>query len=49
MPLYRGSIYSFLLEHHDSSPEEIEAGTETLCLEFEKKKPYLLEKWNARE
>jgi glucosylglycerate synthase len=49
VPLYRGSIYSFLLEHYDSSPEEIEAGTETLCLEFEHQKPYLLEKWKARE
>lgn len=49
VPLYRGRIYSFLLEHHDSTPEEIEADTETLCLEFEHQKPYLLEKWKARE
>ena len=49
VPLYRGRIYSFLLEHRDSSPEEIEADTETLCLEFELQKPYLLEKWKARE
>jgi hypothetical protein len=49
VPLYRGRIYSFLLEHHDSSPEEIETDTETLCLEFEHQKPYLLEKWKARE
>jgi hypothetical protein len=49
VPLYRGRIYSFLLEHHDSSPEMIEADTETLCLEFERQKPYFLEKWKARE
>src|SRR6266852_2095888 len=49
VPLYRGRIYSFLLEHHDSSPEEIEADTESLCLEFEHQRPYLLEKWKARE
>jgi hypothetical protein len=49
VPLYRGRIYSFLLEHHASSPEEIEADTENLCLEFEHQKPYLLEKWKAKE
>jgi glucosylglycerate synthase len=49
VPLYRGRIYSFLLEHQASSPEEIEADTESLCLEFEHQKPNLLEKWKARE
>jgi glucosylglycerate synthase len=49
VPLYRGRIYSFLLEHHDSSPEEIEAHSENLCLEFERQKPYLVERWKAKE
>jgi len=49
VPLYRGRIYSFLLEHNESSPEEIEADTEALCLEFERQKPYLIERWNAKE
>jgi len=48
VPLYRGRIYSFLLEHHDSSPEDIEAHSENLCLEFERQKPYLVERWNTK-
>jgi hypothetical protein len=48
VPLYRGRIYSFLQEHHDSSPEDIEAHSENLCLEFERQKPYLVERWNAK-
>jgi hypothetical protein len=47
VPLYRGKIYSFLIEHSDSSPAEMEAGCESLCLEFERQKPYLTEKWKA--
>ena len=49
VPLYRGRIYSFLVEHHDSSPEEIEADTENLCVEFERQKPYLIERWTAKK
>lgn len=48
VPLYRGRIYSFLEEHHDSSPEDIEAHSENLCLEFERQKPYLVERWKAQ-
>jgi hypothetical protein len=48
VPLYRGRIYSFLLEHQDSSPDEIEADSEKLCIEFERQKPYLIERWNAK-
>jgi len=48
VPLYRGRIYSFLQEHHDSSQEEIEAHSENLCLEFERQKPYLVERWKAK-
>jgi glucosylglycerate synthase len=47
-PLYRGMTYSFLVEHADSSPTEIEAANEMLCGEFELQKPYLREKWEAR-
>ena len=43
VPLYRGRIYSFIVEHQSSTPEEIEADTEKLCLEFIRQKPYLLE------
>jgi hypothetical protein len=47
VPLYRGKIYSFLLEHSDSSPPDMEADCENLCVEFERQKPYLMEKWKA--
>ncbi len=48
VPLYRGRIYSFLLEHAEGSPEEMEADLESLCLEFERQKPYLIERWKAK-
>jgi hypothetical protein len=47
-PLYRGMTYSFLVEHADSSPAEIEAANEMLCGEFELQKPYLRERWKAK-
>jgi hypothetical protein len=47
-PLYRGMTHSFLVEHSDSSPAEIEAANEMLCGEFELQKPYLREKWKAK-
>jgi hypothetical protein len=48
VPLYRGQTYSFLLEHAESSAEEIEADSEILCLAFEREKPYLIERWKAK-
>lgn len=48
-PLYRGKVHTFLLENRDASGEEIEAHVETLCLTFERLKPYLLDLWNTRE
>ena len=47
VPLYRGKICSFLIEHADSSPADMEADSENLCMEFERQKPYLVEKWKA--
>ncbi len=47
-PLYRGMTFSFLVEHSDSSPAEMEAVSERLCVEFERQKPYLREKWKAK-
>jgi glucosylglycerate synthase len=47
-PLYRGMTHSFLVEHSDSSPAEIEAADEMLCSEFELQKPYLRERWKAK-
>ena len=47
VPLYRGKIYSFLGEYADASATEMEAVSENLCMEFERQKPYLTEKWKA--
>jgi hypothetical protein len=48
IPLYRGMTFSFLTEHSDSSATEMEAVSESLCVEFERQKPYLTEKWKAK-
>ena len=48
VPLYRGRLYSYLRQHAESVPEEMERGSEALCLEFERQKPYLIERWNAK-
>jgi hypothetical protein len=47
-PLYRGRVCALLKQRQDLSPEQIEQGTEELCLEFERRKPYLLERWKTR-
>jgi glucosylglycerate synthase len=47
-PLYRGMTHSFLAEHGNSSPAEMEAASEMLCAEFERQKPYLRERWKAK-
>jgi hypothetical protein len=44
-PLFRGQVQTFLLENRHSSSAEIENNVESLCLEFERLKPYLLEIW----
>ena len=48
IPLYRGMTFSFLMEHFDSSPGEMEALSESLCVEFERQRPYLIDKWKAK-
>jgi hypothetical protein len=48
VPLYRGRLYSFLLEHANSSAEAMETQSEMVCQEFERQKPYLLERWTAK-
>ena len=47
VPLYRGKIYSFIAEYADASAADLEVASENLCLEFERQKPYLTEKWKA--
>ena len=48
-PLFRGRAYTFLVENRDASTNEVENNIESLCLEFERLKPYLLEMWNGRK
>ena len=48
VPLYRGRMFSFFLEHTNSSAEGIESDCEALCMEFERQKPYLVDKWKAK-
>jgi len=49
VPLYRGRALTFLLENRDGSGEEIERNLESLCGDFERLKPYLLEVWADRK
>lgn len=47
VPLFRGRVYTFLMENRDSSEPEIEQHIESLCQTFERLKPYLLELWGT--
>jgi hypothetical protein len=49
VPLYRGRTLSFLLENRDVSGEDLEKNVESLCGEFERLKPHLLEIWMDRK
>jgi glucosylglycerate synthase len=48
VPLYRGQLRSFLLEHADASAEIMEEHSELLCQEFERQKSYLVERWTVK-
>ncbi len=49
VPLYRGRALTFLLENENASGDDIEKNVESLCGEFERLKPYLLEIWAERK
>jgi glucosylglycerate synthase len=49
VPLYRGRTFTFLVENRNASAEQIENSIETLCCEFERLRPYLLEVWSGRK
>jgi hypothetical protein len=49
VPLFRGRTLSFLVENRDVSGEGIERNVESLCGEFERLKPYLLDVWAGRK
>jgi hypothetical protein len=46
-PIFRGRVYTFLMENRDASADEVEHNIESLCLEFERLKPYLLQMWKS--
>jgi len=47
VPLYRGRLCSILLERADSSADAMETQSEAVCKEFERQKPYLVERWTV--
>jgi len=49
VPLYRGRTLTFFNENRDGSAEDIEKREESLCADFERLKPYLLELWADRK
>jgi len=49
VPLYRGRSLTFLIENRDGSEQDIETREESLCADFERLKPYLLESWADRK
>jgi glycosyltransferase involved in cell wall biosynthesis len=49
IPLYFGFTASFVLKTKDMSNQEAEEEIESICLEFEKQKSYLVEMWEQRD
>jgi hypothetical protein len=48
-PLFRGRVFTFIVENRNASANDVANNIEGLCLEFERLKPYLLEMWKSRE
>ena len=48
-PLFRGRVFTFLVENRNASADDVENDIENLCLEFERLKPYLLQMLKSRE
>ena len=49
VPLYRGRSLTFLTENRDGPEQDIQTREESLCVDFERLKPYLLEIWPDRK
>jgi glucosylglycerate synthase len=47
-PLYRGRVSSFISENLRASAKEVERKLESLRLEYERQKSYLIENWNRQ-
>ena len=48
-PLFRGRVFTFVVENRNGSAMDVANNIEGLCLEFERLKPYLLEIWKSKE
>jgi hypothetical protein len=48
IPLYQGRILSFVIETEAMNNQQVEEIIEDQCLQFEKAKPYLLERWSSQ-
>ena len=46
MPLYLGRVASFLMQHATSEPHDVGQDLERAAQQFERSKPYLIERWN---
>jgi glucosylglycerate synthase len=47
IPLYQGKTHSFVLETEAMNTQQVEEFVEDQCLQFEKSKQYLMERWFA--
>jgi glucosylglycerate synthase len=47
LPLYYGRTLSFVLETQPMNTQQVEEYIEDQCVQFEKTKPYLLERWSS--
>jgi len=47
-PLYRARVSSFILENVKAPPAKLDQRVEQLAEEFERQKPYLIDRWNAK-
>jgi hypothetical protein len=47
-PLYLGRTGSFLRQYSSAQDTDVDAALESLCLEFERSKPDLIQRWNRR-
>lgn len=48
-PLFRGRVFTFVVENRNESARDVANNIEGLCIEFERLKPYLLEMWKSKE
>jgi hypothetical protein len=47
MPLYRGRVASFVTRHAGATAAAVAGDLEALARQFERSKPYLIERWNG--